>query len=533
MKKVLDQVLEVYPAKTFKNRKKHILIKSNDEPNPVIQANVRTVPGIMTNRGCCYAGCKGVVLGPVKDMVHITHGPIGCAYYTWATRRNKAKAEDGGQNFLEYTFSTDMQEKDIVFGGVEKLKQAIKEAVDLFHPKAVGIYATCPVGLIGDDINAVAQEATKEYGIQVLAFNCEGYKGVSQSAGHHIANNNILESVVGRGKKPLEQKKFSINMLGEYNIGGDAWEIERVLEKIGYNVVGRFSGDGTYDRLEQSYVADLNLVQCHRSINYIAEMMEIRYGIPWVKVNFIGVESTIETLRNMAKCFNDPGLTRRTEEVIEEELEAISEEISFYKDKLHGKTACLFVGGSRAHHYQKLLEDLGIKTILAGYEFGHRDDYEGREVIPTIKLDADTRNIPELTVEKDEERYRIIIPPERYETLKEEIPFEYYGGMIKDMDEGAIVVDDLNHHETEQFIKLLKPDMFFSGIKDKYVIQKMGVVSKQLHSYDYSGPYAGFRGAAVFARDLAAGVFTPAWGYVTPPWRKEPLLEGQIVGGEK
>lgn len=132
MKKVLDQVLEVYPAKTFKNRKKHILIKSNDELNPVIQANVRTVPGIMTNRGCCYAGCKGVVLGPVKDMVHITHGPIGCAYYSWETRRNKAKAEDGGQNFLEYTFSTDMQERDIVFGGVEKLKQAIKEAVELF-----------------------------------------------------------------------------------------------------------------------------------------------------------------------------------------------------------------------------------------------------------------------------------------------------------------------------------------------------------------------------------------------------------------
>ena len=156
MKKVIDKVLEKYPAKTYKNRKQHMVIKTNDTPNPVIQANVRTVPGVITSRGCCYAGCKGVVMGPIKDMIHITHGPIGCSYYTWNVRRNKAKGEEGGQNFIEYVFSTDMQESDIVFGGVNKLKAAIKEAVEIFHPKAIGIYATCPVGLIGDDINAVA-----------------------------------------------------------------------------------------------------------------------------------------------------------------------------------------------------------------------------------------------------------------------------------------------------------------------------------------------------------------------------------------
>ena len=43
----------------------------------------------------------------------------------------------------------------------------------------------------------------------------------------------------------------------------------------------------------------------------------------------------------------------------------------------------LFVGGSRAHHYQELFDELGITTLCAGYEFGHRDDYEGRRVIPS------------------------------------------------------------------------------------------------------------------------------------------------------
>jgi nitrogenase molybdenum-iron protein alpha chain len=35
------------------------------------------------------------------------------------------------------------------------------------------------------------------------------------------------------------------------------------------------------------------------------------------------------------------------------------------------------------------------------------------------------------------------------------------------MKDGTIVIDDLNHHETEALVKALKPDIFCSGIKDK------------------------------------------------------------------
>ena len=36
----------------------------------------------MTIRGCAYAGSKGVVWGPIKDMIHISHGPVGCGQYS-------------------------------------------------------------------------------------------------------------------------------------------------------------------------------------------------------------------------------------------------------------------------------------------------------------------------------------------------------------------------------------------------------------------------------------------------------------------
>ncbi|MDR1961271.1 MAG: nitrogenase molybdenum-iron protein alpha chain, partial [Gracilibacteraceae bacterium] len=317
----------------------------------------------------------------------------------------------------------------------------------------------------------------------------------------------------------------------EYNIGGDGWETERLLKRAGYEVVAVLTGDGSYETLRNAHLASLNLVQCHRSINYIAEMMKTKYGTDWLKVNFVGIRATMQSMREIALYFGDEDLIRRTEEVIADELADIAEAREYYRGLLEGKTAALYVGGSRAHHYQYLLADFGVSTVLAGHEFAHRDDYEGREIIPSIKEDADNKNIEHLSVEKDEQKYRAFLSPEKYEELRGQINLERYDGIIPDMKSGSYVVDDLNHFETEEFLRLLKPDIFMSGIKDKYMLQKAGVVSRQLHSYDYSGPYAGFQGAICFARDLTMGLYAPAWQLVTPPWRKKPTLEATFQEG--
>jgi len=338
-----------------------------------------------------------------------------------------------------------------------------------------------------------------------------------------------MQHVIGQGEMEEAAAPFTINILGEYNIGGDGWEIKQMLEEIGYSIQTVMTGDGSYEELKNAHVSELNLVQCHRSINYIADMLEVKYGTPWLKVNFIGIHSTAESLRNMALYFGDQELIDRTERYIEREMQRVETLMEPYKKICTGKTAFCFVGGSRGHHYQGLYRELGISTILAGYEFAHRDDYEGREVLGSLKPDADSQNIPELHVEPDAARYRLKISAEKMEELKTTIPLSFYEGMMRSMEEGSIIVDDLNHYETEEFVRILKPDIFSSGIKDKYVIQKMGIPSKQLHNYDYSGPYAGFNGAVNFARDIAMSLASPTWNYIVPPWKARPLLEGKIT----
>jgi len=141
----LEEILGKYPTKVAKKRAKSIVVNDPDVDQE-IQANIRTIPGIITQRGCTYAGCKGVVLGPTRDIVNLVHGPIGCSFYAWLTRRNQTRPGPNDPNFMTYAFSTDMQEENIVFGGEAKLKQAIREVYELFKPKNIGIFSTCPVG---------------------------------------------------------------------------------------------------------------------------------------------------------------------------------------------------------------------------------------------------------------------------------------------------------------------------------------------------------------------------------------------------
>jgi nitrogenase molybdenum-iron protein alpha chain len=531
---IKEEILKKYPSKVAKKRAKSMVVNTPKEAQEV-QSNVRTIPGIITQRGCTYAGCKGVVLGPTRDVINLTHGPIGCGFYSWLTRRNQTKppSQDpndkiNGENYITYCFSTDMQDENIVFGGEKKLRQAVNEAYELFKPKAISIFSTCPIGLIGDDIHQVAKAAREELGINVFGFSCEGYRGVSQSAGHHIANNGLLTHVVGRNDNGPEGK-FKVNLLGEYNIGGDAFVLEKMFEELGITLISTFSGNSTITTFEMAHTADLNMVMCHRSINYIAEMMETKYGIPWIKVNFIGAEATAKALRKIGDYFEDQELIDRIEKYIATKLNEVNNVVKEVRATTSGKLAMLFVGGSRAHHYQELFRELEMPTIAAGYEFAHRDDYEGREVLPDIKVDADSRNIEELHVTKDEERFNARKTDDQMAKLESKgFKFSDYEGMMADMVKNALVVDDITHWESEKLIEHFKPAVFCAGIKEKYAVQKMGVPLKQLHSYDYGGPYAGFEGAINFYKEMERIVGTQIWQLIKAPWEGEPEIVGTM-----
>ena len=77
------------------------------------------------------------------------------------------------------------------------------------------------------------------------SVRCEGFRGVSQSLGHHIANDAIRDWVFDKKTREVETTPYDVNVIGDYNIGGDAWASRILLEEMGLRVVGNWSGDAT------------------------------------------------------------------------------------------------------------------------------------------------------------------------------------------------------------------------------------------------------------------------------------------------
>jgi len=462
--KMIEEVLEAYPEKTKKERGKHLT--ANDPTGKCstcqVKSNVKSRPGVMTVRGCAYAGAKGVVWGPVKDQVSISHGPVGCGQYSWWSRRNYYNGQTGVDTFGTMHITTDFQEKDIVYGGDKGLHAALLELKELFPlSKSMGILSECPVGLIGDDIEAVSKKAAKELDIPIVPVRCEGFRGVSQSLGHHIANDTIRDFILGTGTLD-KSTPYDVALIGDYNIGGDAWASRKVLEEMGLRVIAQWTGDASINEIGIAHKAKLNLIHCYRSMNYICRHMEEQYGTPWTEFNFFGPTKIYESIRKIASYFDD-SIKEKAEKMIEKYKSRMDEIIAHYRPRLEGKKVMLYVGGLRPRHTIGAYEDLGMEVIASGYEFGHSDDYK--------------RTYPE-------------------------------------MKEGAVIMDDATLYELEEFTRRLRPDMVGSGIKEKYSYHKMGVPFRQMHSWDYSGPYHGFDGFAVFARDMDMTVNSPTWDLI-------------------
>ncbi len=470
---LIQEVLEVYPEKAKKDRAKHLAVNNPEQEKAknCIISNRKSLPGVMTIRGCAYAGSRGVVWGPIKDMIHVSHGPVGCGQYSRAGRRHYYVGTTGVNTFTTMNFTSDFQEKDIVFGGDKKLDKIIDEIETLFPlSKGVTVQSECPIGLIGDDIEAVAKKKSKQLDKTIVPVRCEGFRGVSQSLGHHIANDSIRDWVLPARDEDhsFETTPYDVAIIGDYNIGGDAWTSRSLLEEMGLRVVAQWSGDGSLSEMELTPKVKLNLIHCYRSMNYLARHMEEKYGVPWLEYNFFGPSKIAESLRSIASHF-DETIKEGAEKVIEKYSEQSNAVMAKYRPRLEGRKVMLFVGGLRPRHTIGAYEDLGMEVIGTGYEFAHNDDYD--------------------------------------RTLKE-------------MGDGTLLFDDITGFEFEQFVKRMRPDLVGSGIKEKYIFQKMGIAFRQMHSWDYSGPYHGYDGFAIFARDMDMTLNNPCWDKIKVPWKQ-------------
>src|SRR5271165_4810838 len=266
--------------------------------------------------GCAFDGAK-IALQPITDVAHLVHGPIACEGNSWDNRG----AKSSGPQLYRTSFTTDINETDIVFGGEKRLFKSIREIIEKYDPPAVFVYQTCVPAMIGDDINKVCQAAAAKFGKPVIPVNSPGFVG-PKNLGNKLAGEALLEHVIGT-EEPAYTTPYDLNIIGEYNLAGELWQVKPLLDELGIRVLSCISGDGRYREVASSHRARAAMMVCSKAIINVARKMEERYGIPFFEGSFYGIQDSSDSLREIARLLIERGapdeLMQRTEAVIARE----------------------------------------------------------------------------------------------------------------------------------------------------------------------------------------------------------------------
>lgn len=421
----------------------------------------------------------------LEDAVFISHSPqgcVGCSIMAVDMFR-VGQAHRGIKNIRNpRIIVTNIDQKSVVFGGEEKLRESVKKAVERYNPKLIFIYASCASGIIGDDIDAIAANLQKEYDAVIIPIHCEGFKSKICASGFDAAFLAINEYILKH--EPLPKEKGLINLFAPTTISyADQKEMERMLSLLGakVNYIPFYS---SLEKIKRIPAAEASTSICKVFADEFMKTLWEDYSIPYSHtVMPIGIRNTDKWYRGIAKVI---GKEKEVEEIIAREHERIEPLVAKLKKRLEGKRVFICGGTGRSFAAAALIDDFGME--LVGLE------------TPTYDEDA-------------------------------QVDIEYLNGIHKDF-----VLDIANMQPFEQvnLVNKLKPDAFI-GVPEWAA--KLGVPTT--HVLDGKRPTMGYDGLLFLGNKIADQLENPGFNkklakHVKLPykdsWYEEDAFK-YIVGG--
>ena len=412
--------------------------------------------------GCAFDGAK-IALQPIADVAHLVHGPIACEGNSWDNRH----AASSGPQLYRTAFTTDIGELDVIYGAEKRLFRAIREVVEKYDPPAVFVYQTCVTALIGDDIEAVCARASERFGKPVIPVNAPGFVG-AKNLGNKLGGEALLDYVIGT-IEPEFTTPTDINVIGEYNLSGELWQVRPLLDALGIRILSCLSGDGRYREVAQSHRARVAMMVCSKSMLNVARKMEERWGIPYFEGSFYGISDVSTTLRELARLLvargADPTLPERTEALVAVEEARAHARIAAYRPRLAGKRVLLITGGVKSWSVVSALQEAGLEIV-------------GTSVKKSTK----------------EDKARI----------------------VEIMGTDAHMIDEMTPREMYRMLADAKADIMLSGGRSQFVALKARMPWLDINQERHYA-YAGYEGIVSLVHEIDKALSNPVWAQVRAP----------------
>lgn len=419
------------------------------------------VPGAAAG-GCAFDGAK-IALQPLTDVAHLVHGPIACEGNSWDNRG----ALSSGSKLYRTGFTTDINELDVIYGGEKRLFRSVREIIEKYDPPAIFVYQTCVTALIGDDIEAVCKAASEKFGKPVIPVDAPGFVG-NKNLGNKLAGEALLDYVIGTAE-PEYTTPYDINIIGEYNLAGELWQVKPLLDELGIRLLACISGDAKYAEVASSHRARAAMMVCSKAMINIARKMHERYEIPFFEGSFYGISDMSDSLRQIAGLLVQRGapdeLLGRTEVLIRREEVRAWARMKELTPRLRGKRVLLITGGVKSWSVVAALQEVGMVVVGTSTK--------------------------KSTVEDKEK--------------------------IKDMmADDAHKLDDMTPREIYTLLKDAEADIMLSGGRSQFIALKAKVPWLDINQERHHA-YAGYEGMVDLVQQIEHALYSPIWRQVRLP----------------
>ncbi|MDR3315523.1 MAG: hypothetical protein LBS98_03455 [Coriobacteriales bacterium] len=346
----------------------------------------------------CSTSNAACMVTLVQDGAVISHGPVGCStcLHEFAfTYRVNAPLRGITKPTARHVYTTNLTEDETVFGGNEKLAATIRGVFERDHPNVIFIITTCASGIIGDDVEGVADAVEEEIGIPVVAIFCEGFRSKVWTTGFDAGYHGIARKIIKPPALDAEGNAIRRPVINVINFWGSdifsAWFNRFGIEA---NYITPYS---TVDSLAHASEAIASVQACSTLGSYMSSVLEQEYGVKAIRTSPpYGVPATDRWLRELGELLGKPEVA---EQIIAEEREKYLSRIEELRAQLVGKTAYVTAGAGHGHSLLALLGELGLKA--QGAAIFHHDpinDIEADESDALAHTVRDYGNVPNFNV---------------------------------------------------------------------------------------------------------------------------------------
>jgi nitrogenase molybdenum-iron protein beta chain len=305
---------------------------------------------------CKLLGAARALSG-ISDSVTIVHSRPGChcgIFYLRALGSNQNDIRIVGSGF---------QAHDAIYGGEEKLANAIRLSYENFKPSLIAVLNCSAPVLMGADIEGVVHAMKDELPAEIIALNTGGYEGPAW-IGYEETLSELTRFMV-----PCEDPADSkINLIGykqdDVKADFDLLEIKRMLNKHGISINTALT-DSSFKKIRNAPTASLNVVLGGDGLE-CAKIMQEKFGTPYVITPYpYGLDNSIDFLECVATGLNKEVNKR----FIASEKKWIKKRIErtyFFLQGIYGMAVAVIGDSSHAFDLSKFLSDelcLDVKVL--------------------------------------------------------------------------------------------------------------------------------------------------------------------------